>query len=483
MRQTLRRRASAAARALLTLTLLLVPGDSAAQTTTASIRGTVTDENGAPVANATLVARNTETGFTQFKTTSAGGGYNLVVAPGSYEIRIEGSGFEPVTQTVRALVGQTLDLDIQIGRTTRVTEAVTVTAAAPLAETKTSEVATNVTEEQIENLPQSNRNFLNFAALAPGVRTNRNEFDQRQEFTSGALPAENVNVFIDGSSFKNDVLLGGVAGQDASRGNPFPQNAVQEFRVLTNNYKAEYEKSSSAIITAVTKSGGNEFHGDVFGFYQDKDLVDEDEFAEERIRNNAACQQPNPPLSANCQQPEYERWQFGFSFGGPITQDKAHFFLSYEGNRQDRANNVFLGGNRGFFGGNFPARITNAEGSFASPFRGHLFFGKVTLQPNDSQTLDFSLNVRTETDERDFGDQRSFEAGRDGQNDVYTGTLSHNWVPSSTWLNHAALSYQRYQFHPEAFNPDLVGEDFLGLIRIGGADTTLDFKQDRLSFR
>ena len=483
MRQGFRKRIFASGPALLALALVLLPAGVGGQTTTAGVRGTVTDENGAPVANAALVARNTETGFTQATSTSAGGGYNLALAPGTYEIRIEAPGFEPVSQTVRALVGQNLDLDIQISRTTRVTEAVTVTADAPLPEMKTSEVATNVTEEQIDNLPQSNRNFLNFAALAPGVRTTRNEFDQRQEFSAGALPSENVNVFIDGSSFKNDVLRGGVAGQDASRGNPFPQNAVQEFRVLTNNYKAEYEKSSSAIITAVTKSGGNEFHGDVFGFYVDKDLVDEDEFAEERIRNNAACQQPNPPLSANCEQPEYERWQFGFSFGGPITQDKAHFFLSYEGNRQDRANNVFLGGNRGFFGGTLPARITNAEGSFASPFRGHLFFGKVSLQPNNSQTLDFSLNVRTETDERDFGDQRSFEAGRDGQNDVYTGTISHNWVPSSTWLNHASLSYQRYQFHPEAFNPDLVGEDFLGLIRLGGADTTLDFKQDRLSFR
>ena len=306
MRQGFRKCIFAGGPALLALALVLLPAGVWGQTTTAGVRGTVTDENGAPVANAALVARNTETGFTQATSTSAGGGYNLALAPGTYEIRIEAPGFEPVTQTIRALVGQNLDLDIQISRTTRVTETVTVTADAPIPEMKTSEVATNVTEEQIDNLPQSNRNFLNFAALAPGVRTTRNEFDQRQEFSAGALPSENVNVFIDGSSFKNDVLRGGVAGQDASRGNPFPQNAVQEFRVLTNNYKAEYEKSSSAIITAVTKSGGNEFHGDVFGFYVDKDLVDEDEFAEERIRNNAACQQPNPPLSANCEQPEYE---------------------------------------------------------------------------------------------------------------------------------------------------------------------------------
>ena len=79
-----------------------------------------------------------------------------------------------------------------------------------------------------------------------------------KEFAAGAQPAEQINVFIDGASYKNDIITGGVAGQDASRGNPFPRNAIQEFRVLTQNYKAEYQKSSSAILTATTRSGGND---------------------------------------------------------------------------------------------------------------------------------------------------------------------------------------------------------------------------------
>ena len=124
-----------------------------------------------------------------------------------------------------------------------------------LVDTRTSEVTTNVTEEQVRYLPQNTRNFLNFAALAPGVRVADNEI--RKEITAGALPSQNINVFIDGVSYKNDVIEGGVIGQDASRGNPFPQNAVQEFQVITQNYKAEYEKAASAIITAITKSGGN----------------------------------------------------------------------------------------------------------------------------------------------------------------------------------------------------------------------------------
>ena len=120
---------------------------------------------------------------------------------------------------------------------------------------RTSEASTNVTTQQIENLPQDDRNFLNFATLAPGIRLSTDP--QRKVISSDAQPAEQTNVFIDGVSFKNDVLQGGLVGQDSSRGNPFPQNAVQEFRVVTQNYSAQYDKAASAIITAVTKSGGN----------------------------------------------------------------------------------------------------------------------------------------------------------------------------------------------------------------------------------
>src|SRR6185436_1447259 len=105
------------------------------------------------------------------------------------------------------------------------------------------------------------------------------------------------------------------------------QNAVQEFRVLTQNYKAEYEKASAAVITAVTKSGGNAFHGDALYLYQDKDLVEQDDFSRDR----------------GDKKPDYERKQIGFSLGGPIVRDRLHFFASYEANDQDRLSTVFRG--------------------------------------------------------------------------------------------------------------------------------------------
>jgi hypothetical protein len=105
-------------------------------------------------------------------------------------------------------------------------------------------VATNVTRQQVENLPTPDRNFLGLAQLAPGTQLQGDSLDgTRRTFTAGAQGADQVNVFIDGASYKNDILQGGVAGQDASRGNPFPRNAIREFRVITQNFKAEYQKA------------------------------------------------------------------------------------------------------------------------------------------------------------------------------------------------------------------------------------------------
>jgi hypothetical protein len=477
MRQTLRR--SALAAATLALAVLLLPDPAAAQLTTATLRGRVTDDAGASLAGAAVTAANTETGVSRADVSGGDGFYTLGgLAPGSYLIQVSSANFAPQSRTVRVLVGQTLDVDFQLSTQIVAVENVVVMGDL-LVETKTSEVTTHVTEEQIDNLPQSNRNFLNFAALAPGVRTKTNEFDERQEVASGALGASETNVFIDGVSFKSDVLQGGVIGQDASKGNPFPQNAVQEYEILTNNYKAEYETAASAIISAVTKSGSNAFHGDVFGFYQDKDLVDEDEFVEERRARDGRC--PGGPAQI-CDQAEYERWQYGIALGGPIVADRAHFFLSYEGNQQDRARTVFLGGNRAYFGGMLPARITDAEGNFTQPFRSNLYYGKVSFQAAPSHGLEFSGNLRHETDLRGFGEQTSIEAAENVKIDTAAAILKYQWAASS-WLNQATLSYNHLKWNPTPENIDTVGEEFEGLIRLGGRDTEQDFRQDKFSFR
>src|SRR5690606_4315338 len=125
----------------------------------------------------------------------------------------------------------------------------------------TPEVGTNVTREQIEGLPQLTRNFINYAALAPGVRTT-SESTGEVTFSGVGQNPMSVNVFIDGQSQKAQIIDGGVSGQDDSRGNPFPQLAIQEFRVLTQNFGAQYDTASSSVISSVTRSGGNEFEAE-----------------------------------------------------------------------------------------------------------------------------------------------------------------------------------------------------------------------------
>src|SRR3984893_390774 len=244
---------------------------AAAQTSTATIHGKVTNEQGAVLGGSTIQATGTESGFHQSVTAGADGSFQLGgLTPGEYTIMVTAPGFEARSENVRVLVGQNLSVVFVMTPTQVLNESITVSGET-LIEMKTPEAATNVTTQQIENLPQDDRNFLNFAALAPGVRISKDP--QRKVIAADAQPSEQTNVFIDGISQKNDVLMGGLVGQDSSRGNPFPQHAVQEFRVITQNYGPQDEKASSVIISAVTKSGGNQFRGQIFYFYQPRPWV------------------------------------------------------------------------------------------------------------------------------------------------------------------------------------------------------------------
>src|SRR5437588_7170129 len=251
--------------------LLLAATVFAQTSTTATLRGKITNDAGTAVANAEINAVNTGSGFVKTVKSGSDGAYTLAgLSPGTYNIVVAAPGFEPKSQDITVLVGQSLEMDLKVSTQAVLKETITVVGNQAV-ETRTSEIATNVTTQQIENLPQDDRNFLNFAALAPGIRLSTNP--QRKTFAGDAQDPEQTNIFIDGVSTKNDVLQGGTVGQDSSRGNPFPQSAVQEFRVITQNYSAQYDHASSAIITAVTKSGGNQFHGQAFGFYQPRGWV------------------------------------------------------------------------------------------------------------------------------------------------------------------------------------------------------------------
>jgi hypothetical protein len=450
------------------------PGTGSAQTVTGTVRGTVT-ASGAPVANAQIQLRNPSSGVQRGTITRDDGTYTLAgIAPATYEMTIRRIGSEPQTRIVVVQIGATQIQDFSLSEVAARLETVYVQAAAT-AETRTSEVATNVTKEQIERLPTPSRNFLDLAALTPGITVTEDRVNaQFRTFSAGGQPANAVNLFIDGTSLKNDLTAGGVAGQDASRGNPFPRSAIQEYRVISQNFKAEYQKASSAVITATTKSGGNTWAGNALFTYQNKDMVALDSFQRRDKKNNPT----------GFREPDYRRTLAAVSVGGPIIKDKMHFFGSYEGNYQNRANRVSFA--------TPPSgtpldtvNLTQYNGNFTSPFRETLLFGKLTNSINDNSNAELSLSHRYETDVRDFGGNVSFQTANDFRQMVTIGQFKHNWF-SGPMLNEAKIDYSRFRRNPTPATPNIPNRLIFypgGEARIGSGLSTQDFIQKRLGLR
>ncbi|MEX1187565.1 MAG: carboxypeptidase regulatory-like domain-containing protein [Gemmatimonadaceae bacterium] len=463
----------------LLVTLLAVAGmlsafahAAQAQTTTGTIRGVITAEDGTtPVADAQIIARNPATGVQRGTVSRADGSYTLVgLPPATYELTVRRIGSEPKTRTVVVQIGATTIRDFALNPAITQLATVSVTAA-PIIETRTSEVATNVTEAQIEKLPTASRNFLDLAVLSPGITVTEDRVNgQFRTFSAGGQTASSVNLFVDGSSLKNDLTAGGVAGQDASRGNPFPRNAIQEYRVISQNFKAEYQKSSSAIITATTKSGTNEWSGNAMYARQTKGMIARDTF-----------QRADP----NFIRPDYSRTLAALSAGGPIIRDRLHFFGSYEGNYQDRANRVSFAARPTGFAALDTVNLAQYEGQFISPFRETLLFGKLNYVVNDNSTAEVSFSNRNESDIRDFGGATAFQGAVDFGQNVGIGQVKYNFYRGPL-LNEAKVDYSSFRRHPEPNSPGLPQRAFFypgGEARIGSNLSTQDFLQRRIGLR
>jgi hypothetical protein len=423
--------------AVLGLAVLAV-GSASAQTSTGTVQGTVTS-GGAPVADAQILARNVESGI-QRSTVSHDQGFYVLpgLIPGTYDVTVRRIGSSPITRRVLIQIGAIKVEDFPLVEQAAQLGQVVITAASAT-ETRTSEVATNVTPQQISKLPTPSRNFLDLAQLSPGVTVteDRVEGNTRTVSAGGQAPSS-VNLFIDGTSFKNDMTQGGISGQDASRGNPFPRNAVDQYRVIGQNFKAEYQKASSAVITATTKSGGNEWHGNALFGFQNKGMVAEDSF--QRANKNFV-------------KPDYKRTLAALSFGGPLVKDKIHVFGSYEGNYQDRNATVNMPTPPSGFPALDTVNLKQYNGSFVRPFRETLLFGKLSDQISDKSSAELSFSNRHETDIADFGDKRALDYASNNHNYNTVVQIKHSYF-TGPWLNEALASYTR--FH-RGFSPNVPG--------------------------
>ena len=302
--------------------ILLLAAPAAAQFETGSIVGTVRDNSGAVVADATVTLTNVATGVTQARTSDENGIFEFsTLRIGTYLVTAEKQGFAvAVAEGIELTVGgrQRVDLTMQVGQ---LTERVEVTAAATRLETDTSQRGQVITGEQTRALPLNGRDYSALALLTTGVR-------QSAIGTGGFTPREgsfNINGL---RSTVNNFLIDGVDNNAYGTSNqgfsnqvmqPAP-DAVAEFKVVTNNMSAEYGRAAGGVINVAYRSGTNQFHGSGWEFYRDTKFNATGFF--------------KPPAGGK---PPLERNQFGGVFGGPILRNRAFFFGDYEGFRQTRA--------------------------------------------------------------------------------------------------------------------------------------------------
>jgi hypothetical protein len=366
---------------LLTFLLFtLLAGIAAAQAVSGNISGTVRDASGAVVPNANIEITDLDRGAAYHLRSNADGNYAQThLLAGHYQVKVESAGFGSFTANATVEVDATTRLDAALNLANTQTT-VSVTDATPLLTTDRAEIGTTLTGRQVEQLPVLDRNLTNLILVVPGTQLNS------WQHAASENPQQGIQVNVNGQFFtSNGFLLDGTENESAILGiaviNP-NLDSLQDFKVSTSNYDAEFGSASGALIQATTRSGTNQWHGSAFEFLRNSLANASDTFT--RL---------NPPL----------RWnQFGGSLGAPIVKDKLFGFFDYQGTRRrtggslittvptaaERAGDLsgllgsYICGDGSVSGGPCanPALVTTTEGA-SVPARGGMIFDPATGDP------------------------------------------------------------------------------------------------------
>jgi hypothetical protein len=313
-----------------------------AQSNAADLQGYVRDTQGAVVVGASVTARNPATNFSRTANTNDEGYYQIVnLPPGEYEVSVEAKTYKKaVVSAYKLTVGARADLDIalQVGE---ITEVVNITTEdQPIVETTRTSVANTIEQQRIENLPINERSATGFALTISTVgRDNGRPIGPAPTsgLNIGGQRGRSTLVQVDGADYTDNSV-------NAAR-STVSQEAVQEYQVATNSYAAEFGRATGGIVNVVTKSGTNEFRGNIFGFIRHKSIQARNAFAP--LINN----DPN-------EKPPFTRGQYGATFGGPIKKDRTFFFTSFEQRRRQES---------GFFTSDVGAGLTSSI-TIGAPF-------------------------------------------------------------------------------------------------------------------
>jgi hypothetical protein len=468
---------------------------SASGQNTATLFGTVADSAGASVPGAQVTATHIQTGALRQAVTDEAGSYLFVQLPvGEYQVRAAAAGFKEFLQTgivLQVSENRRADIALQVGQ---VNERIEVTAQAAAVETRSGTVSEVIDSRRIAELPLNGRNPVQLQTLIPGAGR-RGGRDQQQ----------NETVSLNGSAFRgNNYALDGGDNQDPFFNTPAPfpnPDALQEFSIETSVYSADKGRNAGAFVSAVTKSGTNEFHGTLFEYLRNEKLNARDFFA----------------VTA----PPFKRNQYGGTFGGPVRRDKLFFFGSYQGTAERSAPGVttaLVPGEamrRGDFsslgrvlrdpnGGNFAGNIIPASRIYQPSLK---FLETFIPLPNRSDGLLSSASQQSIDDRQIIGkvDWQVSSAHRlagrllFNDNDTlqavgnipnllasipytnYNGTVSDTWVVSPTTVNSITFTAQNIVRDQTAITPPNVGwKDFgTGIVRahrentVAATDTTV----------
>jgi hypothetical protein len=412
--------------ALAGLVLTLASGPLFAQGAGGSITGKVTDPTGAAMSGVKVSVASPTTGLGRTQTTEADGSYNFPgLPPGNYNVEFSASGFKTIDHrgvTVNVASTRTLDVKMEVAA---VAEVITVSSEAPLLRSEPA-ISTVVSQQELKTLPLNGRQFANVAVLAPGTQLSYNSDPTKPGQLTVSLnggTGRNVNYVIDGGDNRDDTIGGALQN--------FPLDSVQEFKIQTAEYKAEYGDSSGGVLNVVTKSGTNEFHGDAFEFFRDKSLNAETETEKQSGSGKS----------------DYRRNQYGASLGGPIIKDKVHFFATGERTVRDTAYVVDTGGI-------FPGQDGKA---IAIPFRDNLVQAKTTVDLSAAQYLQVRFGYQQNTDKYGASPTNTPDALGTISNKYSSVLASHQAQIGSHALNEFIFQWTKFSnsITPDSTHPAL----------------------------
>jgi hypothetical protein len=418
---------------------LFAPWPLYAQTDTGSIDGRVLDEQKAAMPGVTITAKNVATGLTRTVQSSTSGTYHFESLPaGTYDITAEISGFSTTLRkdvVVQVGTAATLDFSMKVGA---LTETVTVTGESPLVQTTRSDVGQVITTQLVEGMPLNGRKFQDLSLLVPGTRP-ANYYDPTKTevggISYGGLTGRSVIINVDGGD-NNDGVVRGILQQ-------FSADAIQEYKVTTGRYSAEFGRSVGGVVNVVTKSGTNTPSGSAFLFARNQALNSTTYY--EKLAIADGSQKEKSPFSQQ---------QTGGTFGGPIVKDKAHFFFSYEFNRRNDYANVYTAG-----------AVPDQEGAYPKPFRNHLMTAKTDFELKPGNTLIARYALENQKRQHDFiGASTLASAGALNTNVIHSFIAKDTAVIGSTKLNEVLFLFQRFENNitaEDSSKPGITTPDFV----------------------